>query len=129
MSASQILADLDKRLDDLVQGCTSTLLRDLEDPTVSANIELISNLAGKGELAEFRKTGTLPEQISSDFVELTQEALTGLEKVSVDRASLCAAPVEGGIPCTIDELQRRFAAYVAGLTEDKDQNKVRVVVE
>ena len=129
LSASQILAGLDERLDDLVQGWTSTLLRDLEDPTVSANIELISNLAGKGELAEFRKTGTLPEQISSDFVEVTQEALTGLEKVSVDRASLCAALVEGGIPCTIDELQRRFAAYVAGLTEDKDQNKVRVVVE
>ena len=128
-SASQVLAGLDERLEELVQGWTSTLLENLEDPTVSTNIDLISNLAGKSELTAFRKTGALPERISDDFVEATQEVFTGLDKVSVDGTRLCAALAEGGIPCTVEELNRRFATYVASLAKGKDPRKVRIVVE
>ena len=128
-SASQILADLDDLLDLLVQRWTETLLENLEDPTAVANIGLLSNPVGKSELATFLKTRILPERISSDFVEVVQEVLTGLEKVSVDGGSICTALAEGGVPCTVDELKRRFADYLTELSKDKDPNKVRVMVK
>lgn len=129
LSVSEILAGLDDRLASLVQRWTSTLLVNLEDPTVEPNIELLSNQVGKRELERFLKTRTLPERISSDFVEVVQEVLSGLEKISVDGGSICEALVEGGLPCTVDELKCRFANYLAECSKDKDTNKVRVVVE
>ena len=128
-SAAKILEGLDGRLDLLVQGWTSTLLENLEDPTVRPNIELLSNPTGKSELHQFLETRKLPEQISSDFVEVIQEALTGLEKVSVKGGNLCEALAKGGLPCTVDELKRRFADYLAKVSKDKDPDKVRVVIE
>ena len=36
---------------------------------------------------------------------------------------------KGGIPCTIDDLEKRFGAHVAALVRGKDKSKVRFVVE
>ena len=130
LSAAQILEGLDGRLDVIVKSWTSTLLENFgKDPTVRSNIELLSNPTGKSELEEFLTTRTLPKRISSDFVEVVQESLSGLERVSVDGVGIRNALVEGGSPCTIDELKHRFAHYLAEVSTDKDPNKVRVVVE
>jgi hypothetical protein len=128
-SASEILAGLDDRLDVLVSDWTSTLLANLDDPTVGSNIALISDPAGKRELEAFMDARQLPEPISAAFVKALQEALTGLEKVAVTHGDLRGALVQGGIPCTVEELKTRFDSYVAGLTKGKNTNKVRVVVE
>lgn len=128
-SAAKILEGLSGRLDLLVRDWTSTLLENLEDPTVRPNIELLSNPTGKSELDQFLETRKLPERISSDFVEVIQEALTGLVKVSVKGGNVCEALVKGGSPCTVDELKCRFADYLAEVCKDKDPDKIRVVVE
>ena len=43
-----------------------------------------------------------------DDVEVAHETLTGLERGSVDGGSTCTALVEGGLPCTVDDLKRWF---------------------
>jgi hypothetical protein len=130
MSASQTLAGLDDQLDDLLRDWTQTLLGNLDDdPTVAANIALISDAEGKSELATFMKERELPDPISGAFVKALQEALMGLEKVAVTDGELHAALTAGGIPCTIEELKSRFDVYVAKLTKGKDAKKTRVVVE
>ena len=108
---------------------TQTLLANLEDPTVSQNIELISDPGGKEDLQAFMKEQELPEPISSALVKALQEALTGLEKVAVTDSDLHAALTAGGIPCTIEELKERFDRYVTKLTKGRDTKKTRVVVE
>ena len=128
-TASEVLAGLDDQLDDLLNDWTQTILGNLEDPTVKANIELISDLAGKSELVSFMEGQKLPEPISPDFVKALQDALTGLEKVAVTDQDLRAALIHGGIPCTVDELKERFDNYLAGLTKGKNTSKIRVVVE
>ena len=40
-----------------------------------------------------------------DDVEVAHETLTGLEGVSVDGGSICTVLVEGGLPCTVDDLE------------------------
>jgi hypothetical protein len=128
-SASEVLSGLDENLDSLVTDWTQTLLSNLEDPTVSGNIELISDPSGKGELEVFMESRVLPEPISPAFIQALQEALTGLEKVAVTQAGLSQALTQGGIPCTVEELRSRFDNYVATLTKGKNASKVRVVVE
>ena len=128
-SASDVLVGLDDRLDTLVTDWTTTLLSNLDDPTVAGNIELISDPDGKSEVAAFMKSRELPEPISDAFIQALRDALTGLEKVAVAQGSLRDALMSGGLPCTVDELKSRFDAYVAGLTKGKNASKVRVVVE
>ena len=125
LSASEILAGLDDRLDTLVGDWTSTLLANLDDPTVGTNIELISDPAGKDELQAFMDARELPEPVSAAFVKALQEALTGLEKVAVTHADLRGALVEGGIPCTVEELKSRFDSYVAGLTKGQEHKQIK----
>ncbi len=128
-SASQILAGLDDQLDKLLDEWSTTLLTNLDDPTVGANIDLISDPAGKGELVTFIQDRELPDPISPAFVKALQDALTGLEKIAVTDTALREALTKGGMPCTVDELKERFESYLAGLTKGKDAKKTRVVVE
>jgi len=129
LSASEVLAGLDDRLDTLVTDWTTTLLSNLDDPTVAGNIELISDPDGKSEVAAFMKGRELPEPISDAFIQALRDALTGLQKVAVAPSSLRDALMSGGMPCTVDELKSRFDAYVAGITKGKNASKVRVIVE
>jgi hypothetical protein len=123
------MAQLDAELDDMVQGWTNTLLGNLQDPTVSGNIELLSHEAGKKAIEAFRKKGVLPDPVPPAFVKALQEVLQGLERVVLRESQLRIALVEGGTPCTLPELKQRFEVFVAGLTKGKDPARVRVVVE
>jgi hypothetical protein len=128
-SAKQTVADLDEALDALAKGWTETLYTNLEDPTVSRNIGLVSDATGKLELQNFLTSKQLPDPVSTAFVKALQEVLRGLERVSITRAELEAALSTGGLPCTVGELRERFDHYVAGLTKGKDVSKVRLVIE
>ena len=112
-----------------MRGWTDTLRANLEDPTVSANIELIANPPGKRELQCFLKSKTLPVPVSPAFVKALQEVLSGLQKVTLGGADLQSALSDGGLPCTVSDLKERFDRYVANLTKGKDASKVRIVIE
>lgn len=77
----------------------------------------------------FLDAGALPEKVSYEFVQTVKEALTGLERVAVPPENILLALTEGGMPCTVQEMQTRFHRFVDGLTKGKDPNKVRIVVE
>ena len=124
-----ILTDLDETLDGIVQGWTDTLRTNLDDPTVSANIELVSDAAGKRKLEGFMKSKQLPDSVSPAFVKALQEVLSGLQKVAVSGTDLQVALSEGGQPCTVNELHERFDRYLNNLTRGKDASKIRIVIE
>ena len=127
--AKKTLTNLDETLDGIVRGWTETLRTNLEDPTVSGNIELVSDAAGKRELQDFLKSKQLPDPVSPAFVKALQEVLSGLQKVALSSADLQAALSNGGLPCTVSDLRDRFDRYVANLTKGKDTSKVRIVIE
>lgn len=129
-SAAEVLAGLDDQLDVLVNDWTRTLFTNLlEDPTVAANINLISDPEGKKSIQTFLKKRKLPDPVPPAFVNALQEALSGLEGVVVTGDGLRTALSRGGVPCTVDELKGRFDRYLADLTRGKSLGKVRVVVE
>jgi Family of unknown function (DUF6079) len=94
--AKKALADLDETLDAIVRGWTDTLRTNLEDPTVSGNIKLVSNSVGRRELQGFLKSKILPDPVSLAFVKALQEVLGGLQPVTFGGADLQAALSEGG---------------------------------
>ena len=128
-AAKKTLTDLDEVLDSLVRGWTETLRTNLEDPTVSGNIKLISDAAGKRELQAFLKSKELPDPVSPAFVKALQEVLSGLQPVTFGSADLQTALSDGGLPCTVTDLRERFDRYVANLTKGKDATKVRILIE
>lgn len=129
VAAASAIAALDQQLDELVTAWNGTLLENLEDPTVKANLALVSDAAGKKALTAYLASRELPDPIDAVFVKTLQDVLSGLDKVVVQRAALNDALVKGGLPCTLDEARARFDGYLAGLTRGKDPAKVRIVVE
>lgn len=128
--ASTMLRNLDEALDDLVQAWTQTLLTNLlEDPTVSGNIELVSDASGKRELHAFMKVKRLPEPVTPVFVKALGEVLSGLQKVIVTSNDLRNALAAGGLPCTVSDLRERFERHLTMLVKGKDASKIRVVLD
>lgn len=128
-TAAQVLETADAALDTLDADWRQTLLNNLDDPTVVANLELVSDASGKRELQAFIASRQWPETLSPAFVKALQEVLGGLQKRVVTTGELCAALAEGGWPCTVDEWRQRFEKHLATLTKGRDVRKVRVVLE
>ena len=61
-------------------------------------------------------------------MDVAHETLTGLERVSVDGSSICTALVEGGLPCTVDDLKRWFVECLTN-PQNPDRSKVRDTVK
>ena len=126
--ADTALNALDDELDVLTDAWVRTLLTNLEDPTAKESLKLLEPEAAK-LVAEFIRSGKLPDEVTDSFVQALQDALSGLEKVSVTTENLRAALLSGGCPATPEEVKQRFGAYVDDLVKGKAPGKARIVVE
>jgi len=127
--SGNVLRELDEALDGLVQAWTQTLLTNLDDPTVSGNVDLVTDAKGKRELHEFIKSKSLPAPVTPAFVKALQEVLSGLQKVVLTTDELRAALADGGLPCTVADLRERFDRHLGKLTKGRDASKVRLLIE
>jgi hypothetical protein len=126
--ASAVLDTLDDALDSLVADWTQTLLTNLDDPTTQGNLDLLRP-ASRTMVDTFVHDRELPPDLTPDFIQALQEALSGLIKVEVTTKNLRAALLAGGSPVTPTEMKKRFEAYLDDLTKGKEPGKVRIVLE
>jgi hypothetical protein len=129
IGAAGSLAAIDERLDELVRSWTRTLLDNLSDPTVAANVDLVSDHGGKKAIQEFVRKKSLPSSIDPAFIKALQEVLSGLQKVVLKTADIQTALQKGGTPCTLAEARERFDEFLKEASRGKDPAKVRVVLE
>ena len=127
-SAVAILGQIDQQLDALLASSTQTLLDNLDDPTAHRSINLLPD-AQKAAVEAFLAARQLPEKINNELVQGIQQALSGLIAIPIKRADLLVALSESGAPCTIEQLQSRFEAFVQKITGGKEPAKVRLVME
>lgn len=127
-SPELVLDHLEDRLDGIYAAWTGMLIENLEDPTVQANLELLKP-EDRALAMEVRERRTFPETVTTDLVRALSEALSGLVKVSVTVEDLRQALMAGGSACSVEEFEKRFESYVSSLVKDKDEQKVRLVVE
>ncbi len=127
-SAANQLTELDQRLDVLLTSWTQTLLDNLDDPIIRANLELLK-AADRKLIQSFLDDKELPEPLSNAFITAVQEALSGLTKEVVKVADIQTALLAGGTPTTPEELKARFDKFISERTRGKDASKLRFVVE
>ena len=128
LPATNILKQLDRELDRLVDGWVQTLIDNLEDPIVQSNFELLED-SYRRIVTSFAKTKSLPKTVKPEFVAAVQEALSGLEKVVVTGDDIRNALLQGGSPATPEDLKRRFEAFLTRRCKGKDITKLRFVIE
>lgn len=127
-SAANQLTELDQRLDTLLAAWTQTLLDNMDDPIIQANLDLLKT-ADRKLIQSFIASKSLPEPLSSDFISAVQEALSGLTKEVVKLAEVQSALLSGGSPASPEELKARFEKFIEEKTRGKEKNKLRFVVE
>jgi hypothetical protein len=128
LPAANTLKQLDAELDGLLTGWQQTLLDNLDDPIIQANFELLKTSARK-QIDGFVKSKTLPDPVPPDFVAAVQEALSGLEKISVTGENIKKALLHGGSPATPEDLRKRFEGFLTERCKGRDASKLRFVVE
>ncbi len=126
-SAVSILDSLEEELEKMLPEWTKTLMHNLSDPEIQANLALLKPGSRKG-IEDFLKKGELPKNIAKDFVPSVRELLSGLIKMEVDSSELKKALLSGGSPATVAELHERFERFVRDLSKGKDPAKVRIVL-
>jgi hypothetical protein len=126
--AANALTQLDDELDRLLAGWQQTLLDNLDDLIVQANLDLLKAAARK-LIQSFVASKTLPDPVTPDFVSAVQEALSGLEKIAITSDDIKNALLHGGSPATPDDLRKRFEIFLNERCKGKDATKLRFVVE
>jgi hypothetical protein len=119
---------MDEKLEQLHQTWINTLHRNLQDPTVARNLELLKD-DQRRMIDNFIKSKSLPDEVSGMFVETVQELLSGLYKIPLTLEELKTSLFPDGSPLTPDELKARFNTYLQNKLESREQNKVRFVLE
>jgi hypothetical protein len=127
VSAETRLSQLKSQLETVYSAWTQALLSDLADPVIQANFELLKP-AQKKMIQEFVAAKQLPDEISKEFLDALQHALSGLTKLNFDLSGLRAALFPDGSPATPDEVRRRMGEYLDQLLKGRDPAKVRIVV-
>ena len=125
---AQVLEQMDAQLDTMVKAWTSTILSNLEDPIIQANMELLK-FDDRGPLEDFIKSRELPVPLDDNFVHALREVLSGLIKVTVNAHELQQALQISNGPATPAEMKKRFDEYIDQITRGNDPDKVRLVME
>lgn len=128
LPAASRLNKLDDDLDQLQTNWQQTLLENLEDPFTQDSLGLLPP-ASKALIDAFLAARRLPEPVTTEFSGAVQEALSGLEKITVKADELRQALLQGGSPATPDELRKRFDTLISERGKGKDATKLRFVIE
>jgi hypothetical protein len=128
LPATNVLKQLDEELDRLLDGWQQTLLDNLDDPIIQANLDLLKASA-REQIKKFVAAKKLADPVPPDFVSAVQEALSGLEKIGVSGDDIKKALLQGGSPATPDDLRKRFETLLKDRCKGKDASKLRFVVE
>ena len=128
LPAANVLKQLDEELDRLLDGWQQTLLDNLGDPIIQANLDLLKATA-RELIKKFVASKKLADPVTPDFVNAVQEALSGLEKIGVSGDDIKKALLQGGSPATPEDLRKRFETFLNDRCKGKDVSKLRFVVE
>lgn len=128
LPGANVLTQLDDELDRLLEGWVQTLVDNLEDPIIQSNFELLKDQSRK-IVTGFAETKALPDFVTPEFIAAVQEALSGLEKISVAQDDIRKALLQGGSPATPEDLRKRFEIFLNDRCKGKDTTKLRFVVE
>jgi fermentation-respiration switch protein FrsA (DUF1100 family) len=126
--AAQELDRLDARLDDLLTRWRQALRANLSSDTARRSLAAMSP-AERQPIEAFLEQADDDPAIPRGFVNTATQALRGIEALTLPVDELLEALKAGGLPCTADELQRRFADFVRHHMRGHDRSNTRLTLD
>ena len=127
-SAGEQLQQVSNDFGQLYLKWVNGLRENLKSDSSRANLTMIADKERK-EITSFIDTGMLPERMTDRFISALRDTLQGLEKVAIEGADLLLALTRPGMPCTSDEFENRFRAFLRPILEGKDPTKIRIQID
>ena len=128
LPASAEIDQVEDELDRLETGWSEMLVTELGRPETASNIELL-DAEKKVLLQTFLGKKQLPEMITAPFVAAVNDALQGLERISVPVEDLFLALAGDGTPSSPETLRQRFGQFMAGRLTGHDASRVRISLD
>jgi len=127
-SASHTLNQIDQWFDTTIANWIEMLIQNLKDEHTQESISLLSD-KDKAILDEFIKSKELPDKVDDNFVRIFKEVLAGITKVIINLDDIHRVISKAGGSITPNELKRVLNQYIDSLTQGKDPQRVRIVLE
>lgn len=126
--ASQVLVRLDTTLDDLLTRWRQALRDALSSKAAQASLDAMTSAEHKPAEAFLSQKDDATD-IPKGFVQAATQALRGIQAVTFPVDDLLEALKTGGLPCTPEELQRRFAEFVKKQMRGHDVGTTRLTLD
>ncbi|MBM4431821.1 MAG: hypothetical protein FJ026_15965 [Chloroflexi bacterium] len=126
--ADQRLDRLEARLDDLLRRWRQALRANLTSETAQHSLTAMSP-AERRPLDLFLAQTDDDPAIPEGFALAATQALRGIQALTMPVDDLLAALKAGGLPCTVDEFQRRFKGFVDQAMRGHDARNTRLTLD
>ena len=127
VNVALMLDELEDKLERLVESWEAILLENLDDPTAQQSFELLVP-EQRAAVTGFIGARRLPDEVSTELVQGIQEALSGLESVTITADDLLEALGAAAGPCTVEQFRSRLEELIESCTRGRDAARVRLRV-
>jgi len=124
--AEKLLGQLDEQLDALLLRWRQALRSALQSDTAQSSLTAMTGPERRpieAFLAQSEGEAALPE----GFVGVASQALRGIQALAIAPEALLEALKAGGLPCTVEDFQARFARFLQEVMRGHDVRNTRVV--
>ena len=121
------IADIEDRIDMLLDEWNQTLFNTLSDPLLGEQMAFLKPQQ-RTVIDQFLKTRKLPEVVDNYFVDAVSALLEGFEPVSIPANDLIDRLDALG-PCDIDAFRNKVNELLKEYTKGKDAEKLRIVIK
>ena len=126
-SPAAALDQLDAQLDELLAGWREALRAALATDSVRHSLAGMT-AAERRPIETFLAAATDDTALPAGFVESVNRALRGIDVLALSPAALLVALAAGGLPCTFDDMTRRFGAFLGQAMRGHDKNATRLTL-
>jgi hypothetical protein len=128
-AAATRVSSLDARLDTILQQWHAGL-QDALNSDVARTSRAAMTPAERRPLEDYlAQSDPMAQPLNDKLVTAANRALRGLQTVPLAGEELLDAMRQGGLPCTVSELEARFKRYLAQLMRGHDTNNTRLTLE
>jgi hypothetical protein len=124
----KLLDDFDACLDALLTGWRGALRDALQSDAAQTSLAAMTP-AERAPIDAFLAQPVSAVTLPDGLVDAADQALRGITAVTLPGEALLEALKTGGMPCTVDELERRFGAFVKGALQGHDRGTTRLTVD
>ncbi|MBC8449570.1 MAG: ATP-binding protein [Chloroflexi bacterium] len=126
--ADDMLDHFDERLDDLLIRWRQALRANLSSETAQGSLQAMAPKE-RQPIERFLEQRDDDPAIPDGFVAAATQALRGIEALTLPVDNLLQALKTGGLPCTVEELQRRFSDFVRLVMRGHDPRNTRLTLD